>query len=86
MSATYITIAYCRTFIGDAVQPGPHTLRLTEYDALSVAHQLLRPRGQAHGCQVLVALADLAGGMTSTPCILHRFGWCPATFPARAAG
>ncbi|QCG98126.1 hypothetical protein E6C67_31030 [Azospirillum sp. TSA2s] len=70
MAATYISVPYCRT----------------EHEALSFVHQLLRPRGQALGCQVLVAPANLAGGMTDAPSVLYRFGWCPDTLPARAAG
>lgn len=86
MGALYIVVPYYRTFRGDAVQPGPHVPYRTEQDALSVARQPLRTRGQALGCHVLVAPANLAGGMTDTPRILHRFGWCPDTSPARAAG
>lgn len=81
MGATCITVPYYRTFIGDAVQSGPHTLCRTEHDALSLAHRRSRPRGQA-----LIAPTDLAGSMTDHTTVLHQFERCPEAPPARAAG
>ncbi|MBK3735252.1 hypothetical protein GAY29_19500 [Azospirillum brasilense] len=85
MAVTFITVPYYRTFRDAAVRPGSHTLCRIEHDALSGAHQLLLPRGQAW-CHMLGAPADQPGGMTDTPRILHRFGWCRDMPPVRAVG
>lgn len=89
MGAADIIVPEYLTFIGDAVQPGHHKLFCTEHEALSVVHQLMRPRGQSLGCQVPViayGATDPACSMTESSTILHQFGWCPKAPPVRVAG